>query len=223
MTNRRQRRTNAEETQRAGVGLKARTQGQKALLSALEHSVLTFAVGPAGTGKTYIASRFAAQRLLAGDVKRIIVTRPAVEAGESLGFLPGELGEKFAPWFGPVRGELEECLGPGHVTGMMKSGRLVAMPLAYMRGVTFRDAVVILDEAQNATNAQFRLFLTRIGENCRVIVDGDPSQRDVKSSGLTSAVDRCRGIPGVSVVQFTRDDIVRSGIVRMIAESYELA
>jgi phosphate starvation-inducible PhoH-like protein len=200
-----------------------KTENQKRYLSALKSFALTFGVGPAGTGKTYVAGAYAAQLLEARTVDKIIVTRPAVEAGESLGFLPGELDEKYAPFLQPLREVLAERLGAGQVDYLLKSGRIEAVPLAYMRGRTFKNAFVILDEAQNTTPKQMKLFLTRIGEGCRVVVDGDIKQSDLgtKISGLEDAVKRLSHIPSVKVINFTRNDIVRSGLVAEVAAAYE--
>lgn len=190
-------------------------------LSAIRNSKLVFGLGPAGTGKTYIAGSAAAEMLESKQVEKIIITRPAVDAGESLGFLPGELEEKYEPYIAAFRDVLNERLGKTYVEYLLKIGRIEAQPFAYMRGRTFKNAVVILDEAQNATPEQMKLFLTRIGENCTVIVDGDESQADIKNSGLMDAVKRLSYIPEVKVVQFGTADIVRSGLVQEIVEAYD--
>lgn len=198
------------------------TPGQKKYLSALKSSLLTFATGPAGTGKTYMAAAFAAQQLLDGEVERIIITRPAVEAGEHLGFLPGELEDKFDPYLQPFMDVLHERLGKSHVENLKKNERIVASPLAYMRGHTFKRAFVILDEAQNTTPGQMKLFLTRIGEDCKVVVNGDTGQRDIATfDGLSDAVNRTCTIPGVSIVTMTHRDIVRSGLCQAIVQAYD--
>lgn len=190
-------------------------------LSAIRNSKLVFGLGPAGTGKTYIAGSAAAEMLESKQVEKIIITRPAVDAGESLGFLPGELEEKYEPYIAAFRDVLNERLGKTYVEYLLKIGRIEAQPFAYMRGRTFKNAVVILDEAQNATPEQMKLFLTRIGENCTVIVDGDESQADIKHSGLMDAVKRLSYIPEVKVIQFGTADIVRSGLVQEIVEAYD--
>lgn len=190
-------------------------------LSAIRSHTLVFGLGPAGTGKTYIAGSAAAEMLESKEVEKIIITRPAVDAGESLGFLPGELEEKYEPYIAAFRDVLNERLGKTYVEYLLKIGRIEAQPFAYMRGRTFKNAVVILDEAQNATPEQMKLFLTRIGENCTVIVDGDESQADIRNSGLMDAVNRLSFIPSVKVIQFGTADIVRSGIVQEIIEAYE--
>lgn len=201
--------------------LQAKTTAQAHYINAIRHSVITFGIGPAGTGKTFIAASLAAEALIDREVDRIILTRPAVEAGESLGFLPGELMEKYAPYLQPVQQVLERRLGKGAVEAFIKSGKIVALPLAYMRGWTFENAFVLLDEAQNTTPAQMKLFLTRIGEDCRVVIDGDPSQSDIPGrSGLSDVIDRLRCVPDISFTIFEREDIVRSGLVQNILERY---
>lgn len=197
-------------------------EAQRLLISTIRANDLTFITGPAGTGKTYVAGRLAAEELDAKRIERIIVTRPAVEAcGENLGFLPGELEEKFAPYLEPVRDALEDGLGSGFVDYLIAKGKIVAKPLAFMRGHDFKDSWVMLDEAQNTTPAQMYLFLTRIGRGSKVIVNGDPRQKDIKGHcGLIDALHKTRGLPGVASVEFTTGDIVRSGLVQMIVERY---
>jgi phosphate starvation-inducible PhoH-like protein len=185
-------------------------------------NTLTFGVGPAGTGKTWLAATRAAQRLAAGEIERIVITRPAIEAGENLGFLPGNLDEKYEPYFRPVRDALEETLGCGTVEYMLKAGTIEVRPLAFLRGTTFKNCWVIADEMQNTTPAQMKMFLTRIGEDCRVIVNGDPLQTDIAGkSGLSDALDRLKAMKSVEFCWFTREDIVRSGLCQAIAERYE--
>lgn len=200
--------------------LKAQTKKQAEYIKSIKSKTITFGIGPAGTGKTYIAGAVACEMLESKQVDQIIVTRPAVEAGESLGFLPGELNEKYEPFIAPFRSVLNERLGKGHVDYLIKAGRIKGAPFAYMRGETFKNCIVILDEAQNATKAQLKLFLTRIGENCTVIVDGDIDQTDIRDSGLQDALNRLSYIPSVSIVKFGREDIVRSGIVGEIVQAY---
>lgn len=196
-------------------------EAQRRYDAAIEANTLTFGIGPAGTGKTYIATAKPALGLLARRWSKLIITRPAVEAGEKLGFLPGELGEKFDPYFAPVREILNRVIGRGTVEAMIRSERIVAMPLAFLRGHTLNDCFVLLDEAQNTTPVQMKLFLTRIGENSKVVVNGDLSQTDIHGpSGLADALDRLRDDPEVGVVRFTRDDVVRSGLVQRVIDAY---
>jgi phosphate starvation-inducible PhoH-like protein len=200
----------------------AKNEAQKRYLAAMRSSVLTFATGPAGTGKTWLCAALAAQMLEKGEVEKIIITRPAVEAGENLGFLPGEIEDKFDPYLQPFRDVLDERLGKTFVEYLIKMGRIEASPLAYMRGRTFKNAIVILDEAQNTTPTQMKMFLTRIGQDAKVIVNGDIAQKDVRgTSGLEDAVARLSFIPSVKHVQFQRSDIVRSGLCQEIVECYE--
>ena len=207
--------------QREITPLRALTEAQGHYLNAIESSIITFGIGPAGTGKTYVAAGYAADQLRNGEIEKIIITRPGVEAGESFGFLPGELEEKYAPYIEPFRDVLNERLGKSQVDYFMSHGRIIASPLSFMRGKTFKDCVVILDEAQNTTPTQIKLFLTRIGQNCKVIVDGDIDQKDISGlSGLEDAVKRLKRVPSVRVVEFEVEDIVRSGIVRDIIEAY---
>lgn len=201
--------------------LKAKTPNQERYIKAIKSKPLTFGLGPAGSGKTYIAASLAAQAVLNGEAEQIIVTRPAVEAGESLGFLPGELEEKFEPYIGAFRQVLEERLGKSRVEYMLKNGQIRPSPLAYMRGLTFKNAFVLMDEAQNATPKEMQLFLTRIGEGCTVVVNGDQDQSDIPGkSGLIDAVERVGYIPSVAVVRFGQQDIVRSGLVQEIVQAY---
>ena len=199
-----------------------KTVSQAQYVAAMKAHKLTFGIGPAGTGKSYCAGALAAEELEARRVERIIISRPAIEAGESMGFLPGDLHEKFDPYFAAFRDCLNERLGRGAVDCGLKNGRIVVSPLAYLRGKTFNDAIVVLDEAQNCTRAQLKMFLTRIGENCRVVVNGDIKQSDIgHNSGLQDAIDRLRGVASVYVHEFNRDDIVRSGLVKDILMRYE--
>lgn len=203
--------------------LTAQTPAQQCYINAIKNHCLTFGIGPAGTGKSYCAGALAAEALESGRIERIILTRPAVEAGEQLGFLPGELEDKYAVYIDAFRDILNERLGRGVVDYCLRHGRIVGAPLAYMRGKTFNNnTFVILDEAQNTTPAQMKMFLTRIGEHSRVVVNGDIRQSDIRGpNGLEDAISRVRGLPGVHVHSFERTDIVRSGMVRHILDRYE--
>lgn len=194
---------------------------QSTYLDSLRSNQITFATGPAGTGKSYIATAFAAEQLYYKKVDKIIITRPAVEAEESLGFLPGELSEKYAPYLAPVRDILEGLLGKPFVEYCLRTGSIEPVPIAFMRGRTFENAICIIDEAQNVTPNQMKLILSRIGENCRFIIDGDVSQKDIKGhSGLEDAINRLEGIKGVEVVRFLTHDIVRSDMCKKIIQAY---
>ncbi|WP_297478430.1 PhoH family protein [Ferrovum sp.] len=199
------------------------TEAQKRYLNAIKHHTLTFADGPAGTGKTFVCTAYAASLLEEKRIERIIITRPAVEAGESLGFLPGELEDKFAPYLWPFKDVLNERLGKSFVEYLIKCGRIEAVPLAYIRGRTFRDAFVILDEAQNTSPKQMQMFLTRIGQNCKVVVNGDIAQCDiVGDNGLRDAIGRLSHLSSVRHVRFSVDDIVRSDLVGDIVRAYSV-
>jgi len=197
------------------------TEAQSVYDHSISTNILTISHGPWGTGKTWWAAMRAAKALQAREVERIIITRPAQNADEELGFLPGELNEKYEPYFRPVRDALVEFLGAGPLEYHLKSGTIEARPLGLLRGATFKDAFVMLDEAQNATPNQMKLFLSRIGENCKVVIDGDLNQKDIPGpSGLEDILRRLDGKPDVGVVEFEVEDIVRSGFSRMIAYAY---
>ena len=209
---------------RAHDPLEAKTKSQKRYMCAIKSHCLTFGIGPAGTGKSYCATAMAADALISGRIERIILTRPAVEAGEHLGHLPGDIEEKFSVYIDPFRDILNERLGTGAVEYNLRHGRIVAAPLAFMRGKTFSsDTFVLLDEAQNTTVAQMKMFLTRIGEDCKVVVNGDINQSDIRGvNGLADAIQKLRGLPGVHIHRFERGDIVRSGLVRAVLDRYEV-
>lgn len=210
------------EQQHKNKSLEPMNEAQAHYIYSMKTNNLTFGTGPAGTGKTYVCGSVAAEALLKGEIRKIIITRPAVEAGEKLGFLPGELEDKYEPYIQPFRDVLNERMGKSRVDYSMKRGEIEAMPLAYMRGKSFKDAFVILDEAQNTTPTQMEMFLTRIGINCTVVVNGDPKQTDIRGrSGLTDALTRLSHLKSISVVNFTKDDVVRSGFVQQVVEAYE--
>ena len=199
--------------------LSPRNPTQAELLNALENFQLTFAAGSAGTGKTYIATSFACELLKAERIRQIIVTRPMVEAEEKIGFLPGDVNEKFAPYFAPIR-EILDLHFP-NVDQMVKNRQIEIAPIAFMRGRTFNDAFVLFDEAQNTTPKQMKLFLSRLGDYARVCVTGDLDQMDIDGiSGLEDAMERHANIPEIRVVKFEDKDIVRSKLVRKIMANY---
>jgi phosphate starvation-inducible PhoH-like protein len=197
------------------------TDAQKRYLNSIKSNIITFGVGVAGTGKSYVALSYAAQLLQSKRISKIIVTRPAVEAGESFGFLPGELEEKYAPYIDPIKDILNKRLGHSFTDYLFKRKIIEARPLAFIRGSTFENSFILLDEAQNCTPAQMKMFLTRIGENTKVVIDGDIQQKDIKgNSGLADAIVRLQGINKVGIVTFDVDDIVRSGICKDIVKAY---
>lgn len=197
---------------------------QRSYINALYDSEVVFATGPAGTGKTFIAIAYALSEVMKGSKKKIVLTRPVVEAGESLGFLPGDLMAKLSPYLRPLYDAMEFFLPLAQIRRMEDSGVIEISPLAYMRGRSIRESIIILDEAQNATIAQMKMFLTRLGEGSKAIVTGDPTQIDLPfkdKSGLIDAVKKLSGIKGLSIVEFTSRDTQRSRIVREIVKAYE--
>jgi phosphate starvation-inducible PhoH-like protein len=204
----------------------ARTPAQSAYLSALEAHDLVFATGPAGTGKTYLAVAFAALWLESGKCDRLILSRPAVEAGERLGFLPGDMREKVDPYLRPLYDALYDVLAPERVERGLATGMIEIAPLAFMRGRTLSHALIILDEAQNTTPMQMKMFLTRLGEGSKMIVTGDPTQVDLptgKDSGLLEAISILEGIDDIAHIAFTGRDVVRRELVGKIVDAYEAA
>jgi len=201
--------------------IEAKNEAQGQYISAIMSSTLTFGVGPAGVGKTWIVGAMAADALQQGLTERIIITRPAVESCEELGFLPGELADKFMPFLEPFLDVLNERLGAANVQCMIKNGKIVASPIAYMRGKTFKNAWVVLDEAQNITPVGMKMLLTRIGHDTKVIVNGDISQKDIPGmSGLEDAIRRFKNTNQIRIVEFTEEDCVRSGLARAVLEAY---
>lgn len=202
-----------------------RSATQIEYMKALISNDVIFALGPAGTGKTYVAVAQAVAQLISGSVQRLILSRPAVEAGERLGFLPGDMKEKVDPYLRPLYDALYDCMPPEQVERRIASGEIEIAPIAFMRGRTLADAFVILDEAQNTTPAQMKMFLTRFGQNSRMVVCGDPKQVDlpggVGASGLNDAVQRLEGVEGIATVRFNAADVVRHPIVGRIVEAYE--
>jgi phosphate starvation-inducible PhoH-like protein len=209
---------------RRGLQIRAKTFRQRQYVQAIRSHTLTFGIGPAGTGKTYLAAVLAVQALLANEYERLILTRPAVEAGEKLGFLPGDLQQKISPYLRPLYDALYEFIDPEKIPQLMERGVIEVAPLAYMRGRTLNNAFVILDEAQNTTPAQMKMMLTRLGFNSRLVVTGDLTQTDLpmhQQSGLTMAQKILQHIDGISFCYLTKKDVVRNPLVQKIVEAYE--
>ncbi len=207
-----------------GRRIKCKTLGQKRYVQALKESELVFGVGPAGTGKTYLAVAMAVLAFKNKEVERIILTRPAVEAGEKLGFLPGDLQTKVDPYLRPLYDALQDFLGVEAYKGLTERGVIEVAPLAYMRGRTLNNAYIILDEAQNCSNEQMKMFLTRFGEGSRVVVTGDITQIDLpkeKTSGLVHAVQVLDGVEGIRIIHLTHKDVVRHELVQRIIRAYD--
>lgn len=204
--------------------IQPRTPRQKAYIQAMHEESLVFGLGPAGTGKTYLAVAMAVAMLESGKVERIILTRPAVEAGERLGFLPGEMKEKMDPYIRPLYDALYDTMASDKVQKKIASEEIEIAPLAYMRGRTLNNAFIILDEAQNSTTMQMLMFLTRMGEKSRMVITGDPSQRDLpgnQKSGLIEAMDILGDVKGIEFVRFGSEDVVRHPLVSKIVKAYE--
>ncbi|MBF9301040.1 PhoH family protein, partial [Staphylococcus epidermidis] len=207
-----------------GKTIRAKTMGQRIYINAMKRNDLVFGIGPAGTGKTFLAVVYAAKQLRKGSVKRIVLTRPAVEAGESLGFLPGDLKEKVDPYLRPLYDGLNTVLGREQTQRLIERGVIEIAPLAYMRGRTLDDAFVILDEAQNTTHAQMKMFLTRLGFGSKMVVTGDQTQIDLPKgvkSGLKEAVKKLSGVSGISIMKMDQSDVVRHPLVSKIINRYE--
>ncbi|AJG57807.1 MULTISPECIES: PhoH family protein [Bacillus] len=207
-----------------GKSIRVKTMGQRRYIHAMKKNDIVFGIGPAGTGKTYLAVVMAVRALKQGYVKKIILTRPAVEAGESLGFLPGDLKEKVDPYLRPLYDALHDILGQEYTQRMLERGVIEIAPLAYMRGRTLDDSFVILDEAQNTTGAQIKMFLTRLGFSSKMVITGDPSQVDLPKgvkSGLTLASNILSGVSGLSFITLEQTDVVRHPLVQRIIEAYD--
>jgi phosphate starvation-inducible PhoH-like protein len=208
----------------SGRGLRARTDGQGRYVQALRSHDVVICVGPAGSGKTYLAVGWAVGLLRSGQVKKIVLVRPAVEAGERLGFLPGDLVAKISPYLRPLFDALAEIMDAETVKKYMENDIIEILPLAYMRGRTLNNSVIILDEGQNATTAQMKMFLTRMGLNSKIVVTGDPTQTDLPKtvrSGLADALHRLRDVEGLAIVHLDQADIVRNPLVTRIVKAYE--
>jgi phosphate starvation-inducible PhoH-like protein len=205
-----------------GKSIRPKTIGQKAYVDAIDKNTIVFGIGPAGTGKTYLAMAKAVQALQRKEISRIILTRPAVEAGERLGFLPGTLNDKIDPYLRPLFDALHEMLDPETIPKLMTSGTIEVAPLAYMRGRTLNDAFVILDEAQNTTPEQMKMFLTRLGFNSKMVVTGDSTQVDLPGglSGLKTAREALKGIDDMHFAELSSEDVVRHNLVAKIVDAY---
>ena len=207
-----------------GRQVKCKTLGQKQYVEAIKANTCTFAVGPAGTGKTYLAIAMAVVALKNKDVERIILTRPAVEAGEKLGFLPGDLQQKVDPYLRPLYDALNDMMGAESYQRLLERGAVEVAPLAYMRGRTLNDAFIILDEAQNTTSEQMKMFLTRMGMGSKMVITGDVTQIDLpagKRSGLVEALEVLKGVEDIGMVRLTHRDVVRHELVQAIVRAYE--
>lgn len=207
-----------------GRPIQGRTPNQQLLVKMFEQNDLTFAMGPAGTGKTYVAIALAVRALKNKEVRKIILSRPAVEAGEKLGFLPGDMKDKIDPYLQPLYDALEDMIPAAKLKEYLETKVIQIAPLAFMRGRTLNDAVIILDEAQNTTTQQIKMFLTRLGMNAKMVVTGDVTQIDLPrstSSGLVQALKILKGIPGIGCVEFGKKDIIRHALVQRIVEAYE--
>ena len=207
-----------------GKAIRPRNKTQESLVNAFHTNDMVFAIGPAGTGKTYLSIALAIEAFKKKQIRKIILSRPAVEAGEKLGFLPGDMKEKIDPYLQPLYDALEEMVPHARLQELLASNVIQIAPLAFMRGRTLNDAVVILDEAQNTTPMQMKMFLTRMGENSRMVINGDLSQTDLPrgvQSGLADALDVLRNVKDIAVVTFTEKDVVRHGLVSSIVKAYD--
>lgn len=190
-------------------------------LEAIKHNEIIFGVGSAGTGKTFVAASYAAGELFHRRIQKIILTRPNVETGRGLGFLPGELEEKYAPYLEPFDQVFKRTLGAGFYEYALKSKTIEPKPLGFMRGASFDNAIILVDEVQNMTKTEFKMLLSRIGKNCKVILSGDPDQTDIEDSGLDDALYRLDGLDGIEIIKFLDEDIVRSKMCKQIIMAYK--
>ena len=206
-----------------GKPIKARTERQAEYVASLLQNEITICIGPAGTGKTFLSIAAACRMFINGDKERLVLTRPAVEAGESLGYLPGDLVQKVDPYLRPLYDALYECLGTERVHDLINTRKIEIAPLAFMRGRTLNDSVVVLDEAQNCTVAQLKMFLTRLGRNSCMCLSGDVSQVDLPrgKSGLPLTVQILNNIPGIGIVRFSGEDIIRNPLIERIAQAFD--
>jgi phosphate starvation-inducible protein PhoH and related proteins len=208
---------------RTRISVTAKSEHQKELLKSIKDNIVTIVAGPPGSGKTMLSVVSGLREFTMGKYSKLIFTRPCVEAnGENLGFLPGDLNEKIHPYMYPIFDFLADYLTTKQIEGLIKSESIITLPLAFQRGCTFKNSFVILDEAQNTNIGQIRMFLTRIGENCKVVITGDPEQSDVKNTnGLVDACERLVDIDGLGIVHFTKEDILRHPIVAAIEDKYK--
>jgi phosphate starvation-inducible protein PhoH and related proteins len=204
------------------IVITAKTANQKLLLKSIKENIITIVYGCCGTGKTRLSVLNGLRDFRAGKFEKIIFTRPCIAAnGENLGYLPGDLNEKIHPYLYPIFNFLSEYLDDNAVDNLIKDGKIITLPLAFQRGVTFENAYVVLDEAQNSRPEQVRMFLTRIGHNCKVVITGDPEQTDISGiNGITDAVERLKGVKNLGIVKFGKEDIIRHPIVAEIEEKY---
>jgi phosphate starvation-inducible PhoH-like protein len=189
-------------------------------LEAIKYNDIIFGIGSAGTGKTFVAASYAASELFHRRIQKIILTRPNVETGRGLGFLPGELEEKYAPYLDPFDQVFKRTLGAGFYEYALKTKTIEPKPLGFMRGASFENSIILVDEVQNMTKTEFKMLLSRIGKNCKVILSGDPDQADISDSGLQDAVNRLDGISGIEIVEFLDEDIVRSKMCKAVIMAY---
>jgi phosphate starvation-inducible protein PhoH and related proteins len=198
------------------------TLSQKAYLSLIERCTLSIALGCAGTGKSYVSVYAALRALLAKEIDQIIVSRPAVSAGESMGFLPGDVDEKFAPYLAPIRDILYDLVGKGQADYLVKAEKIKAIPIGFLRGHSFKKSFILIDEAQNCTPEQMKMILTRVGEDSKIIIEGDIAQSDLRTnSGLKDVAERFKNVPEAGVIEFSTDDIVRSGFCKSVVLAYQ--
>lgn len=200
--------------------VKALNNIQQEYLDAIATKQIIFGIGSAGTGKTFVAASYAAQQLYYRRINKIIITRPTVETGRGMGFLPGELDEKYAPYLQPFESVFTHCLGTGFYNYAIKNKAIDPKPIGFMRGSNFEDCIVLVDEAQNLTKTELKMLLSRIGRNCKIILSGDPKQVDIPNSGLVDAVTRLHKVPGVGTVNFTEKNIVRSDMCKHVILAY---
>lgn len=200
--------------------VKALNTTQQDYLDAIATKQIIFGIGSAGTGKTFVAASYAAQQLYYRRINKIVITRPTVETGRGMGFLPGELDEKYAPYLQPFESVFTHCLGTGFYSYAIKNKSIDPKPIGFMRGSSFDDCVVLVDEAQNLTKTELKMLLSRIGRNCKIVLSGDPKQVDIPNSGLVDAVTRLHNLPGVAVVNFSEKHIVRSDMCKQVILAY---